>query len=224
MSTPSSNQHQGHSVCQFGLPRSGLYAVADWYIDSAARPFVHIRGGWLDDIQLPREEVNRFVTFEAFRLEILRQGLQRSSDIGAITWIQLRDPYNWLASLQRGVKSHRVNWRQPVSLSKWKDYARMCAGGHQWISFNRWFRDAEYRRTLAARFHFLRNLAGEPLQRVPARGGGSSFNGLRYRDRAQAMAVLDRYKQFLDDLEWRAHFDDEAVALADALFDVKRPW
>jgi hypothetical protein len=220
----TSEPHHGRSVCQFGLSRSGLYAVAEWYIDGVGEPFEHISGGWLDDIPAAPPEFRRFVTLESLRLEFLGQGLQKADSCGAIAWIQLRDPYNWLASLQKGVQNHVVNWPQPISIAKWKDYARLCAAGQEWLNYNRWFQDREYRRDLAARFGFVHHRAGDPWQKVPARGSGSSFDGLRYRHCAQGMEVLQRYQRFLGDAGWRGQFDDEAVALAEALFDMKRVW
>jgi hypothetical protein len=224
MSARFSTQRKPQSVCQFGLSRSGLYAVADWYIESAGRRFEQICGGWLDDIDATGQRLDRFITLEALRQEFVQQGLERSARAGASAWIQLRDPYNWLASLQRGVTERSVNWPDAVSLRKWVDYARLCAGGCEWVSFNRWFSDADYRRGLAVRFDFRVNRAGEAWQRVPSRGGGSSFDGLRYAGRAQGMGVLERYRLYLDDPRWRAQFDEEVVTLARTLFDMKRPW
>jgi hypothetical protein len=38
------------------------------------------------------------------------------------------------------------------------------------------------------------------------------------------MRVLARYSRFVDDATFRAQFDDEVIALAEQLFDMKRPW
>jgi hypothetical protein len=106
----------------------------------------------------------------------------------------------------------------------WKDYARLCLDSASYLNYNRWFSDVNYRCELAERFAFLKHRNGEAWTHVPGRGGGSSFDGERLANQAQAMAVLARYARFADDPAWRAQFDDEVIALAEQLFDMNRPW
>lgn len=215
-------------ICQFGLSRAGLYAVADWFLHGMGTDravYEQIRAGCIGDIATPpHEKPNRFLTLESLRSEVLRDGLARASEHEATTWIQLRDPYNWLSSLYQGVKTGVVMWRNPVNLDKWKDYARLCLRTGDWLSYNHWFADPDYRRALASNWEFTRNRDGGPWQRVPTEFAGSSFDDRRYRDRAQDMDVLRRYTQFVDQQWWREHFDDEAVELAAELFGMSRPW
>jgi hypothetical protein len=222
-------------VCQFGLSRAGLYAVADWYLYGISRntdtegggepKCQQFRAACLDDISIPEDcEKSRFVTLESLRLEVLRDGLGRAVDRGATAWIQLRDPYNWFASLQQGVRTGVVMWRHPVNLEKWKDYARLCCATHDWLSYNRWFAESEYRRALATEWGFSRNRDGQPWLRIPTAFVGSSFDDRRYQERAQYMDVLGRYRQFVSQQWWRDCFDDETIALSEQLFGMKRPW
>jgi hypothetical protein len=212
-------------VYQFGLPRSGLYAVAEWYIDGIGEACQHQAGGGSKDIYAAESgPASRLITVEALPIEKVREGLAHCEKVGAENWVQLRDPYNWLSSLHQGVNSRAIAWRPSSPLGLWKDYARHCLNSVSWLNYNGWFGDPNYRRALAERFGFRHLRGGEPWQHVPGRGGGSSFDGERLGGQAQAMAVLERYARFVDDASWRAQFDDEVVALAERLFGMKRPW
>jgi len=212
-------------VCQFGLSRSGLYAVAEWYVAGIAKKCKQFPGGCVDDICFDADRSKyRLVTLEALRLEVLRQGLERCREFDAVHWIQLRDPYNWFSSLYRGITSGSVRWYGPVTLDKWKDYARLCLESDQWINYNRWFGDCEYRRELSAKFGFVQNCDGEPWQHIPARGGGSTFDRKKFENQAQQMDVLQRYIHFVDDPSWRNQFDSDVIFLAEKLFGMERPW
>lgn len=212
-------------VCQFGLSRSGLYAVAEWYVAGIGRKCKQFKGGCIENICLSTYRTKyRFVTLEALRLEILKEALDRCQELEALHWIQLRDPYNWYSSLYQGVKCGSVRWYGPVSLDKWKDYAKLCLESDRWINYNRWFNDDEYRRDLAKRFGFVQYCDGEPWQHIPLRGGGSTFDRGKFTDHAQEMDVLKRYIHSIDDPSWRNQFDSDVVFLAQKLFDMERPW
>ena len=212
-------------VYQFGLPRSGLYAVAEWYLDGLGGTASQRVGGGFKDVYAQLDpRATHFVTIEGLTIERVREALAHCASRGAETWVQLRDPYNWFASLCRGVRGGAIAWRPAAPLELWKGYARHCLSNGFWLAYNRWFSDSDYRRHLAERFGFRRRCGGQPWQHVPSRGGGSSFDGRRFTNRAQEMAVLNRYAGFVDDAEWRGHFDDEVVALACELFGMQRPW
>lgn len=210
-------------TCQLGLPRSGLYAVAEWYVAGRGEPCDSRVAGRLEDLEPDLPEA-RLVTLEAQPEDRVRDALERCRQLEATCWIQLRDPYNWLASLTRGVATRAVNWRHPLDLEKWKPYARLCRDGYPWLSYNRWFSDTDYRQELAERFAFRHLRGGEPWQHVPTRGQGSSFDRDRFTDRAQEMTVDQRYREYLDQPSWRAPFDDETIDLAEQLFGLPRPW
>lgn len=209
--------------CQFGLPRSGLYAVADWYMDGIGGVWQQSKGASTEEI-VREARARRFLTLEALPVEDMLEGLRLCRSLRATAWVQLRDPYNWLSSLHQGVVELAVAWRPSKPLERWTEYARHCLRDETWLNYNRWFSDAEYRRALARRFGFRQRLDGEPWQQVPDRGSGSSFDKERYAGRAQEMAVQDRYKRFVNESWWRVQFDDEVVALAEQLFGMKRPW
>src|ERR1044072_129356 len=112
-------------VYQFGLPRSGLYAVAEWYIDGIGEACQHrIGGGYKDIYANVNGSTSHLITIEALPIENVQEGLMHCEKVGAETWVQLRDPYNWLSSLQQGINSYAIAWRPDSPLGLWKDYAR----------------------------------------------------------------------------------------------------
>ncbi|MGB8508917.1 MAG: hypothetical protein WCD76_10950 [Pyrinomonadaceae bacterium] len=210
-------------VCQFGLPRSGLYAVAEWYMDGVGGAWQQSKGAGLTQLG-EDDSARRFLTVETRRINDVREGLSQCRSLGATAWVQLRDPYNWFSSLHQGLLEMAVAWRPEQPLDRWKEYARHCVEDETWLNYNSWFSDADYRRELAVRFGFRQHRNGEPWQHVPDRGGGSSFDKETYAGRAQEMAVQARYSRFVNESWWRIEFDDEVVALAEQLFGMKRPW
>ena len=56
------------------------------------------------------------------------------------------------------------------------------------------------------------------IDEVSSDGGGSSFTGQQFQDRAREMKVLDRWRHFIDDPEYVAAFDEETVELSRRIF------
>jgi hypothetical protein len=205
------------AFAQFGLPRGGLYAVAAWLAHGAGLKC--IEGGWINQFA-----PGKLVTIEAVRPEYLIEGLAYCRSLHGIGFIQLRDPYNWLASLDEGLSRSAVVWNgSDPPLRRWLQHAQLCRT-EEWLDYNRWFADAEYRRGRAEHFGFQQNREGALWQGVPNRGGGSSFDGTQFEGRAGEMKVGERWRRFEHDARWRAQFDDEIVSLTRELFGMERPW
>ncbi len=139
--------------------------------------------------------------------------------------IILRDPYNLFASRRRsgigGVTHGAV-------LRIWKQHAREVHGIRRYldrsrvaISYNRWVADRSYRRGLAAALGLEFTDTG--LERVPATGNGSSFDGLTYDGCAQVMRTHERWRHFEHDPEFTALFDDEVHELSRRIFGTCEP-
>jgi hypothetical protein len=132
----------------------------------------------------------------------------------------LRDPFNLFASrLARASASVSVS----VAARIWKQHARQFVRGPRalraepvLILYDRWVREAGYRRALAARLGIGFTDAG--IDDVPACGGGSSFDGRAYHGDARAMRVFDRWQHAIASPEYRAAFDAEMIELATAIF------
>jgi hypothetical protein len=139
--------------------------------------------------------------------------------------IILRDPYNLFASRMR---SGIGGVTQRAVLRIWKQHAREVLGirryldsGRVAISYNRWVADRSYRRRLAAALGLAFTDAGR--ERVPATGNGSSFDGLSYDGRAQAMRTHERWRHFEHDRDFTALFDDEVHELSRRIFGTCEP-
>jgi len=134
--------------------------------------------------------------------------------------IVIRDPYNWLASRRKG--SFPID---AEVLEAWKSQAREALRETTnlpnclIVNYNLWFASADYRADLSRRF------GREPSERgvdyIADFGGGSSFEGFTFQNRATEMHVLERWKVFAHDAEyWSLFADPELVRLSRELFDM----
>lgn len=134
----------------------------------------------------------------------------------------LRDPFNLFASKLRWARGRHLapSIESLGSLPDlWKIYAREFLGETAHlsdtvtISYNEWFISREYRDDLGRRLGFVNRDGG--LQEI-ARWGpstwGDSFDGLRHDGAAQAMKVLERWREYRDDPFYASMFRDPDVA------------
>lgn len=143
----------------------------------------------------------------------------------------IRDPFNLIASrLKRddGDIKNRYSFRIPeerkIIISLWKQYAKEYLGLTNFllhdkvcINFNRWFLDASYRREIANRLNLKFDDSG--MATVSTVGGGSSFDSTGYDSKASEMKVLDRWKHYKDDKDFKTLFNDsELMDLSRAIF------
>ena len=144
-----------------------------------------------------------------------------------ITVLVLRDPFNTFASVWHGKRRMR-NRLHRFYRSQWKVYAREFLGETAFlpedtikVNFNEWFADRDYRRATADALGLDHVDRGR--DEVSSDGGGSSFTGQEYQNRGRDMAVLERWRHFIDDPEYLAAFDKETVELSRRIFgDVTR--
>ena len=184
--------------------------------------------GWREVARMPKEVL--LTNVENFRLDRVpgEPLLGEAADglIGAsrrrVTVLVLRDAYNTFASVWHGKRRMR-NRLHRFYRSQWKAYAREFLGQTSFlpedtvkISFNAWFADEDYRRQLAEKLGL--DHADRGVDEVSSDGGGSSFSGQEFQNRARSMAVLDRWRQFIDDPEYVTAFDEETVELSRRIF------
>lgn len=137
-----------------------------------------------------------------------------------IDLIVLRDPLNLFAS--RATLEEAAPGR--VAARIWKQHARAFLGRsphlrHETaaVNFNRFIGSPAYRAALAERLGL--RLRDDSLSQVARCAGGSSFDGLSFDGRAEAMPVRERWRAALHDPAWRALFDGEMAALAAGIFE-----
>jgi hypothetical protein len=146
------------------------------------------------------------------------------------TVLVLRDAYNTFASVWHGKRRMRNRLHRFYS-TQWKAYAREFLGETSFLpadtvkaNFNAWFTDEDYRRQLAEKLGLDHSDRG--IDEVSSDGGGSSFSGRDYQNRARDMAVLDRWRHFIDEPEYLAAFDQETIELSGKIFGdmTNREW
>ena len=127
----------------------------------------------------------------------------------------LRDPYNLLASrLQKNVLPSR-SMRQSFS-ALWTSYAIEFLGEtnhltHNKVSvnYNRWVVSKTYRQELATKLGL--DFSDRGFGDVTHFGGGSSFDSSAYDGRAHEMDVLNRWKHYRDNPEFKELLNNERL-------------
>ena len=146
----------------------------------------------------------------------------------------LRDPFNMLASrmaLTKRKKSKfitdrmlKTNGNVPVCVSIWKSYARQFlelkktnSSSDIAVNYNRWAVDGSYRHEISEQLN--RPFTDSEKERVPGDGFGSSFDGVRLNNNASKMKVLERWRSFEDDPDFKRWInDDELQSLSEDIF------
>ncbi len=133
----------------------------------------------------------------------------------------LRDPFNLAASWwkNRIDRKHKMKdilkGIKKVVLRRWKMYAAEVLGKTNYLEkktvilFNKWFEDKAYRRGISEKLGL--DFVDNGVDFVSGAGGGSSFDGVSYSGRGQEMSVLERWKNFVDILQFRDFFCDEEL-------------
>ncbi len=216
-----------------GLRRSGIHAVVNWMkqsLDTTGEPHV-----LLNNVRLTRlnpkpsnvvfsrnfaaadsENEHVLVTFEDKRLDRIDASslLRRIGADQRRRLVVIRDPYNLVASRLRRTRQRRASDMRPSRVAElWPGHAMHDEAWTRCV-YNRWFADEAYRRQLAT---VLGLPTCPPLPRRIARAGhGSSFDGTRYDGRAGEMRVLDRWRKFAADEEFRRHLSHPELAALSA--------
>lgn len=210
-----------------GMRRSGIHAVVDWLLSGINAPYVVLNNARLDRIN-PKEKDTTFSTgyedsknphehvvaiFEDKRLPAINRSplvRQMSSGFDHIRrLVVIRDPYNLTASRLHRTRRGSRDTRPERVIRLWPSHAQ---AGSIWTRcvYNLWFADEPYRNELAEK---LKLPSCPPYPEHVARAGrGSSFDGLKYDGNAAQMAVLDRWRAFTDDPQYRRIVDRPLLA------------
>lgn len=114
----------------------------------------------------------------------------------------IRDPFNWIAScLKSGW------WDEETMINKILIYIKQLEyfmenkykpnNKLMLVDFDLWFINRAYRDLIANFLNFDNTEAG--LNMLSTRGGGSSFDKLKYKNTAQKMDILNRWKYYSED-------------------------
>ena len=210
-----------------GMRRSGIHAVVEWLLSGLEAPHIVLNNVRLDRIS-PKEKDTTFsedyqdstnedehvvAIYEDKRLpDVNRSPLVRQMSQGfdqVRRLVIIRDPYNLTASRLHRTRRGSRDTRPERVTRLWPSHAQ---AGLVWTRciYNQWFIDDAYRRELANK---LKLLSCPPYPEHVARAGrGSSFDGLKYDGNAAQMAVLDRWRAFTDDPQYRRIVDRPTLA------------
>jgi len=210
-----------------GMRRSGIHAFTDWFMAGLEGPTLLLNNVRLNSLHHDKrcvtfstgyesstnENEHIVVIFEDKRLpSVCSAPLLRclgGSDDEQKHLVVIRDPYNLTASRLRRYRTGRRGMPPRTVASVWPRHAKH---GKEWTPcvYNRWFTDEAYRTELAASLGL--SSCPELPTHVARAGRGSSFDGLEYDGNAQQMQVLDRWRAYANDPEYRRLVSDPQLA------------
>jgi len=152
--------------------------------------------------------------------EIIQRGDMKGRFEKFINIILLRDPFNLIASRIRGGWDTEVAKAKAINL--WKIHAREFLGetsslqNKLLIKYNHWFSNEEYRKSISEQIGFPFTDDGKNILGY----WGSSFDGKTYRNNANEMDVLERWKKYSTH-EWFLNLcaDPELIDLSKQIFE-----
>lgn len=205
-----------NNILILGMSRGGTHAFANWI--QAMLPdhkFYNHCGTWIEGYLVDmRENTVKppfIATIEDFDPHDFEQYQFKNFPSLRQTHVVYlcRDPFNWLAS---SVKhwDYEKNTRNFVSdmgddkPSRIEIYKRHIK--QPYVNYNRWFNDILYRQEIAITQLGL-SFSDDGLNIVSQHGKGSSFDGMQFQHKAQAMDVLNRWKEYRFDEKFQDLFD-----------------
>lgn len=223
-----------------GMKRSGHHAIVYW-IGSNLNDAVHYNDcnkGWRHGELFPNpnqgnkgkiikfnkcnKSNNHIFNIEDFDMDNIKKydmfNLKMFKRYKIVYFILvLRDPYNWIASCKKmggnpwkNIDKRIILWKKQANLFINKNENIIC------INFNKWFSDEEYRKKLSLIFNL--KSYNKYINITSPRGGGSSFDGMRFNKRANEMKILERYKSYLKEPEYINKFDYDLIKLGNKIF------
>ena len=164
--------------------------------------------------------------------------------VGETKVILLRDPFNTFASRLKCIRSRRDNQYMQRLLNDepslleggmpeisrlWKAYAKEYLGVTKtlkgnviFVNYNLWTQDRVYRTKLAKDLGLRED--GNPFERVPGYGFGSSFDNREKDGKATEMDLASRWKGYREDEDYLNYFHKEIYALSSEIFpDIGNP-
>lgn len=142
----------------------------------------------------------------------------------------LRDPYNTFASMLQGQRNdnkfsylHTLPKNKKTITELWLDYAKEFLGETNYfqnkkvtINYNQWICNQQYRKDISEQLGL--NFCDLGFNVVKDYGGGSSFQGTYFDQKASIMDVQNRWQKFVDDREYRKILSAEVIAYSQKIF------
>ena len=127
----------------------------------------------------------------------------------------IRDPFNLFASR---LKNNFLATKSKTKTARelWIDYAKEFLGETNYlqhnkvcINYNLWVKNKDYRQEIAKQLEI--NFTDAAIDKVSGCGGGSSFDGRELDGKASKMDVNNRWKEFINNEEYRQLFNQERL-------------
>jgi hypothetical protein len=232
-----------------GMKRSGHHALAYWiahnWLPKASMLHNDCGKGWNKGFLLPTypNENNQFVTVGEGETEIDIYNIEDFDVKHLDTYnfakfsifrpynsvhimLVVRDPYNWIASsLKTGGGPAK---RLPNRIKLWKKQINFLKGNNLKqrnkilaVNYNDWFKQEYYRMHLAVQLKLPSFDQG--INVTSPRGGGSSFDKMKFKNKASQMKVLERWKYFKGNSEFIKYIDTQIESLSKEFFHFHIP-
>jgi hypothetical protein len=204
-----------HNDCSKGWGKGELIPSSNQAMQSKAQCVGE--GSYIGDVyNIEDFNVNHLKTFDFRKF----QSLKKYDKVFML--LVLRDHYNWIASSLKtgGGPAKRIVKR----IELWKRQAKFCLDEKGYskdgifrISYNEWFSQENYRSALAS--YILLDSHDKGVNLTSPRGGGSSFDRMKFKRKAQQMNVLKRWKCYQKDTYFNQLIKDpELVKLSSRFF------
>jgi hypothetical protein len=220
---------QSGGVCQFKNDVPPLMNPSQYHNTYAEKNAV-----WREDAAMEgNQNVDAFIySYEDHRLNYVTHRIfEKNHDqwIGLsekrVDVLILRDPFNLFASrMHSGLM--QLPMRSMNLPDLWLSYAQEYLGHTNYlknnkvvVNYNQWSSDRTYRHQVATRLGI--QFTDDGFDEVPVYGGGSSFDGQGYQNKASQMNVLSRWNNLRDDETYRSLFRDPLLLdLACKIFEL----
>jgi hypothetical protein len=165
------------------------------------------------EISLPKIKLNK--NLEVRKNELCYINNCKKFSINSKNLMVLRNPYNHYASILNWKRNKRL--RDPNQFIKvWLSYVNEILNEGSSINnkivviYDKWFSSIDYRKSISQQLGL--NFSDARLNTVMKIGinksWGSSFDGMNYKNKAQNMDVLNRYKDFIDDEKFKIVYNN----------------
>lgn len=230
-----------------GMKRSGHHAIAYWIAKNCGGKAILYNDcsrGWSNNMLLPSnnqsiksqiievgsgKDESHIFNIEDFDHNILnKHNFSKFNNVKSSAEVYicsvLRDPYNWVASCMKMGGGPAL--RLPKRILMWINQAQLFLKREVHpelvrINYNSWTSDNDYKEILADKLNLKSYDKG--VDSTSPRGGGSSFDKMRFKNKASNMKVLDRWRHYQGVDAFCDFFNSQVRELARRIFDMDIP-
>lgn len=225
---------QSSDIQLYGIKRSGHHAIVYWilghypYYIYYNNCIAYKNGVRSEEVYKSKPVGPNHITLLSF--EDRQHNIRRSNPkfLGEMLHkpkmcrvLVIRDPFNNFASRFKSSKDFPAIAQETIV---WKELAREYIGLTNYlgkdvikVNYNQWFKDKSYRKSLSKHFG---EFTDKNFEFVPGIGGGSSFDKRKYDGHSKSMAVLSRWRDYINNERFYKLIlqDEELMGLSAQIF------